>query len=867
MAMFLKGLNKFVIKFKFPIIIFWVLITGIVFFTAPVLSEVSKGDTESLLAKDTDAVKSASLMKSLYPNKGNSSSLIIILTRKGPINNEDRVYISRLEAYLNSKSSSLDIKKINSPFSNKELEDTMLSIDKKAAIIEIDLNTSGFLDITNEAVNNIRKDIKSGNNTGGNFKLTIPQGLTVNITGDAALGQEQMDNIKKSLNMTVKITLILIIIILLLIYKSPIAPILPLATIGISFLISRGIIAALTNLGLKVSSFTELFLIAVLFGAGTDYCLLLISRYKEELVKGKSPRDALIVAFPGTGIAIVSSGITIIIGFSAMAFAKFALFNTTGPSIAIGVGVTILAVLTLTPALISILGEKIFWPISPSNTKGLEVVSSPFWNRLAKKVTTNPMRFLIISIIIFIPFMLSAAKVIRSFDNLGELPSKSDTVVGFNALKAHFNQGEMLPVKVVLRSDKNLWTSGALQAIDNVAIGILKVDGTIKVRTATRPNGEQINETSLNKQIGELAKGLGSLDNNLFNVTTGLEKADEGLKQIIPVLNNISLSDYKVRDDLKAAVVNLNNVYDGLNKSKMGIEKIRVKLGDAMDMTNSYSKQGQNLNNVFYLPEGAFSKYPKLKEYMGDYISPNNKGVMFDIILSLPPYDPRALDSIAHIKTAIDFSLKGGFLEKSEFYVGGSTEAISELRQITASDFINVMFFVLLGIFIVLGILLRSLIAPIYLIITNLISYGTTIGISYLVFQVGFGKEGLSWSVPFFSFCLLVALGVDYNIFLMTRIREEYIPGGVTLGVERALSSTGKIITSCGIIMVGTFGAMMFSPVTQLVQIGFTTVVGLILDTFVIRTLLVPAIVVKFGELNWWPGQEIKVISVKEEVI
>ena len=121
----------------------------------------------------------------------------------------------------------------------------------------------------------------------------------------------------------------------------------------------------------------------------------------------------------------------------------------------------------------------------------------------------------------------------------------------------------------------------------------------------------------------------------------------------------------------------------------------------------------------------------------------------------------------------------------------------------------------LLGIFIVLALLLRSLTAPLYLIFTILVSYLTTLGISYLVFQVGFGAAGLSWAVPFFSFCLLVALGVDYNIFLMTRVKEEYRPGDMTGGTARALASTGKIITSCGIIMAGTFGAMLFSPVSD----------------------------------------------------
>jgi RND superfamily putative drug exporter len=234
------------------------------------------------------------------------------------------------------------------------------------------------------------------------------------------------------------------------------------------------------------------------------------------------------------------------------------------------------------------------------------------------------------------------------------------------------------------------------------------------------------------------------------------------------------------------------------------------------------------------------------------------------VVLSQPPYSAAALDSIAKIGDAIRFSARNGPLEGAEFHISGSTGAVSEVRQITADDFVKVMLFVLLGIFIVLAILLRSLIAPIYLIVTILVSYLTTLGISCLVFQGLLRYAGLSWAVPFFSFCLLVALGVDYNIFLMSRVKEEYRPGDMAGGTARALASTGRIITSCGLIMAGTFGSLLFSPVTEIVQVGFATVVGLLIDTFIVRCMLVPAIAVKVGELNWWPGRKVRVIPVEQ---
>jgi len=303
---------------------------------------------------------------------------------------------------------------------------------------------------------------------------------------------------------------------------------------------------------------------------------------------------------------------------------------------------------------------------------------------------------------------------------------------------------------------------------------------------------------------------------------------------------------------------------EGVEPTKSGLEKIKTGLGKVNAAANGYTSNDDGLKGIFYLPPGTLNKYPSLKKAMDFYIAPNGKGITLEVILSVAPYTTEALDSIDKINNAVSFSIKGTGLKNAEFYIGGSTSAISEMRDITAKDFIKVMFFVLLGIFIVLMILLRSVIAPIYLILTIILSFGSTMGISYLVFQVIMGHDGLTWSVPFFSFCILVALGVDYNIFLMSRVKEEYKPFDMRGGVSRALSSTGGIITSCGIIMAGTFGSFIASPVTQLVEIGFATVVGLLLDTFIIRCLLVPAIAVKVGELNWWPGRKVRIIPVEQ---
>ncbi len=1001
-------LIDFIRKFKWPIVIFWVLLAAVIVWQAPKLSDVAKTDSQSFFPENTEAVKFGKLLNELYPGKNSGSSLFVVFERQQGLNDSDRDYAVKLEKFLTDNKSKLDIKSISSPFSNKDLEAAMISKDKKGALLEVNLTSPGYKEQTNEIVKEIRSYIQEPEKAGlGITPPAIPSGLSANVTGEAAFGQEEIDNVNDSLGLTFMITILLVVLILIIIYRSPIAPILPLLTIGMSFLISRGLIAYLTTVGLKVSSFTEQFLVAVLFGAGTDYCLLLISRFREEIVSEKAPKEALKAAYPHTGKAIISSGGTVIIGFLCMVLATFGLYNTTGPSIAIGVTITILAVLTLTPALISIFGESIFWPAHPSKNIEKEKAGSPFWNKLAELVTRKPVRLILICLVAVLPFIVLTGSIRSNYDTLGELPKKSDAILGFDVIKKHFAQGEMMPVRVVLKSDKDLWSNESLKTVDDIAQSMLKVDGVTKVRTATRPLGDQINETNLQGQIKILSDGLGSLStglqplmsnlNNLnafksgvnsgtegFNMLTqkteeisngisaagsglgqlssgqqsainglnsglqgissgavqsksgvdsvykALQSVDTGLtnvlgqqpalandpnfktaygtiKQLLKSLPDLSsslgqissgadslknnagsgLSSIKQKlDELQSALnqlaTGINAINDGQKKTQNDLAVLSTNLaqlssgipdteklasmesgiGESQKLTKGYTSDESGLNKVFYLPEGTLEKYPQLKSAMDEYISPNGKGVSFYAILSYSPYTTDALDTVDKIRDAVKFTLKGTSLENAEFYIGGPTSVFNELRDMTSKDFVKVMFFVLLGIFIVLVMLLRSLTAPLYLIITILMSFATTMGISYLVFQVLLGLEGLSWSVPFFSFCILVALGVDYNIFLMTRVKEEYVPGDVTGGTKRAVASTGKIITSCGIIMAGTFGAMLVSPVAMLVQIGFTAVVGLLLDTFIIRCILVPSIAVKVGEVNWWPGTKLKVIPV-----
>ena len=933
---------------------------------------------------------------------------------------KDRAYLKELDNFFEANRKEFFISEINSPFKNKELEKEMFSKDGKAALLSLSLSIPAYNKQTNETVLSMKNITGTGSANEAAGAPSKPEGLDVAVTGDAAMSQEVNENVNKSMDLTVKITIVLVLVILIIVYRSPFAPLVSLLTIGISFIVSRGIIAEMAEAGFKISSFTETFLIAVLFGAGTDYCLLLMSRFKEELNTGKPSREALKAALPRTGPAVISSGCTVLVGFLFMVFARFGLFNATGPSVAIGMAITLLAVMTLLPAVLAIFGEKIFWPGHPAQATAHTANTNSLWNRIAVSVTSKPVRYILISLLVLLPFFVAAGWSSRSYDQLKELPASTGSIRGFEMIKQNFNQGEMMPVKIILKTSVNAWSAESLKTIDEIAGDLAKADNVLKVRTATRPLGDKLTQASLPEQISLLTDGIGELKNGLSPVADGLDKMGSGIDKIAEGttqggselqkladgtgkaatginetnkgLGSLSAGTASISDGLTQINQNLESIKNGLGDSKAGLDgisgallqtqtlmdklmqqlpelstnrsfleaygsvkgaaeglgsitagleksnvgigslnsgisaskasldsiksgidkagaaldqietamkemekgqsqagtdisgisaklsEISKGLGDSKDAlkkmesalddirnaSGEYSGAGSPLSDVFFLPAEALDKYPEFKQAMENYITPNGDGIIFEVVLSVPPYTEKALDTVGELKRVIKDSIKGTPLMDAEYHAGGASAVISEVRDITSKDFIVVMCLVLLGIFLVLVLLLRSLVAPLYLILTIIFSYITTLGITYLVFQVLLGYDGLHWTVPFFSFCVLVALGVDYNIFLMSRIKEEYRPGDTTGSVTRALAATGGIITSCGIIMAGTFGAMMASPIRPLLELGFAATIGLLLDTFIIRCLMVPAIAVKFGEVSWWPGRKLKVIPVIE---
>lgn len=249
------------------------------------------------------------------------------------------------------------------------------------------------------------------------------------------------------------------------------------------------------------------------------------------------------------------------------------------------------------------------------------------------------------------------------------------------------------------------------------------------------------------------------------------------------------------------------------------------------------------------LPATYLTTNEDLRALKVSYLSADGVAARFQVVLKVAPYSPEALGAVGQIRTAVNQDGVTGVVE-------GSSAIVADLQASSNRDMVRVVIWVLAGVFVVLVLLLRAVVAPLYLILTILLSYGATLGIVRVVFENILGTSGVTWWVPIFMFVMLVALGMDYNIFLMGRVKEEVATRGNREGVRTAVARTGGIITSAGIIMAGTFGAMMSASILGLVQVGFAVAVGILLDTFVVRTALVPAIAVLLGRWSWWPRKQ-----------
>jgi RND superfamily putative drug exporter len=676
----------------------WVLLGLAGFLGRAHIDDVTAAGQSSFLPADAESTRALDVLEN-DQGGGEEVPVVIVFERDGGLSRADLKAIGRIGDGLNELTI-VGATPIVDPFS-ADAEAPLgevakiakgigpLSRDGEAALVVLAID-AGKRDAILTGVDTIRAYLAEHRRPGLNAYVTGPGGIAADL-------EQVADDAGKTLLIA---TLSLVLVLLAAVYRAPLLALLPLLVVGTAYLLATGIAYLLIEAGaITVNAEGTFLLLVLVFGAGTDYSLLLVHRYREEMQDGRPAARALPTALAESVPAIAASGGTVIAAMLVLLVADLQSTHWLGPILAIGVAVMLLAAFTLLPALLSLLGERAFWPRDGA------VRGRPHgrWARVAELVRRRSRPIVL---------LVSGGLIVLALGNLTH-----HGTIGFG-------QGE------------------------------------------TRPTDSSRGTAVLDEHF---PPGLGS-------PLTAVVKAGE----LVPVVEAMKKLD-------------------------------TVKLA---------------------LP-----------------VPPTGGGDEAVVVLILrgDPYSGDAADAVEGIRDRLHAIAPSGLL-------GGIPAENYDIEQTNAADTKLIVPLVLLVVGLILALVLRALVAPAFLMLTVVASFAATLGLCTFLFSV-FGTEGVAFDLVLLSFLFLVALGVDYNIFLMTRAREEAVGRGAREGALVALVNTGGVVTGAGLILAGTFATLTLLPLEELVQIGATVAIGVLLDTFVVRALLIPAIAYRLGERTWWPSR------------
>lgn len=880
---------RLVLKLKWLIVSLLVVVTAGLFLLSPNLSKLAEEAGTFQLPDDADSQIAAEILEEAGSG---DETISVVYVLDEPVTNEMKENIKKIGE--NIEELGKPVKEVLQPFENEQLEEQLVSEDKKTVLIPITVD--GSEEEVIELAETIRSDI-------------LPKNESVYMTGETLINHDVDVSAQAGLKKTEVITVILIFTLLLIVFRSFVTPFIPLLAVGISYLLSQSLVAFFVEwFGFPVSNYTQIFLVAILFGIGTDYCILLLSRYKEELQTASTVEDAIVNTYRTAGRTLFISALAVFIGFSAIGFAQFPIFKSA-VGVAVGIAVLLIVLYTVIPFFMAILKEKLFWP----SKKAASHQDSKLWIAISKVSVLRPFVSIVIVAIITIPIVFTYDNEI-SYDMTDEIDRSYESVKGLRAIERGFGEGDSFPVKVVIKTEKSLVQEDIVPYVESISKEIEKIDNVKTVRTLTRPTGEVIDELNIDHQLGlmadhmeEITKGLDEIQGGLKQIEGGLTKtgnaipdsgqaqsagqqlhqAADGIGQIntqleqisgglmqgmppehaIGSLQALSAELEKIGQGIDQAATQmeqsgsqvgalgkgLNDMSSGVNESAKGLKEISKGLAQFHDLLAEMSEQQSIRDTGMFIPKGALDD-EAFQPILDLYTFGDETGVAIEVVLDINPYSPEAIDTMEEVKDTVKRAALGTPFEKATIAYSGVSSINTDLKEVTAEDFQRTVSIMLVCLAVILAILFRSFIMPLYMLGSLLLTYYTSVGVAELIFVDGLGYDGITWAVPFFGFAMLIALGVDYSIFLLDRFREESINGlSVKEALKHSMAKMGTVVITAAVILAGTFAAMMPSGVLSLIQIATIVITGLLFYGVIILPLLIPAITVSFGEGAWWP--------------
>jgi RND superfamily putative drug exporter len=681
---------------KFAVAIVFVLLAGGLSSQAGKLEEVQKSDTADFLPGEAESV--AALEQSRRFPSGDVTPAVVVAVRAGGLTGADRRAVAEVRSFAGSAGLPLAVRAVPPPRDSR---------DGEAVLLAIPLDAAGGSDPVAEAVDRLRDELAR----------TAPAGLETAVTGPAGFSTDLKNVFAGADTRLLAVTGGLVLLLLILIYRSPIFWLVPFFTVLLTEGASRGMAALAGEAGLTINGQNAGILSVLVFGAATDYALLLVARYREELRREEDKHVAMRRALRGAAPAILASAGTVIAGLLTLVVADVNSTASVGPLGAMGVALALVMSLTVLPATLVIAGRRAFWPFVPrareaGGSAGADDGDADeaairrdhgVWARLGDRIARRPRPLWLGATAVLVVLAVGLTGMDTSLTQEDQLRGNPEAVAGQALLNAHFPAGSSAPASVVVPS------GGDVEA----------------VRRALQRTP----------------------------IVTAIQRAERG-----------------------------------------------------------------------------------------------DPGTQLSVVLDADPFSEQAVASIPRLREVVQAA-------EPRALVGGQTAQNHDLRESSERDNLVIPPLTLAVVLLILIALLRALVAPLLLLLATALSAAAALGAGVLIFEHVLNLPAVDPALPLLAFVFLVALGIDYTIFLMARAREETERHATRRGVLRALAVTGGVITSAGVVLAGTFSALAVLPLVLLTELGTVVAFGVLLDTLLVRSVLVPALVHDVGARVWWPGR------------
>jgi putative drug exporter of the RND superfamily len=735
------ALLRVAVRYRWPVVGFWIAVTITTVIFLPPIASVVRNDTASFLPANAPSAQAARLAAP-FLNPNGATGVLIGSDTDGRWTTRDSAAIKAVE------DQALRSHLVTS------IGNGAVSVDDQAysADVRFPASTAGGGSVGRAAVNDVREA----------FHAQRDPRLSLHLTGSLPILIDQQAAAGRTEAIAVAGTVLLIIVLLVLALRAALAPLVVLAPAGLSLALAGPLIAESTHIGVVISSLLQLLLTALVLGAGTDYGLFLLFRYRENLAAGMSTDDAILTAGHRVGRSITFSALTVICALLSLLWASFGLYRGVGPGLAIGIAIVLVVDVTLLPAMLSIFGPRLFWPSQIRKASRSEGV----WGRIAARVVRHPVRALIGGMLVLGGLSAFLVGYAPSGFNPGAAIAGSDSSIGQSLLAEHFGEVALGTTDVVFRFPTSVWFSPfVLQQAE-----------------------EQLWAS------GRFATVVGPLD--------------AGGRSLAPSL--------------------VGDLFATLGPPQ------RLPL--------------QAIDRLHDLPAPTYAAY----RLMAGYVTEGGHIALYQTSLRAGfAGSTAAMQAIPSVRAAVEDTARA--VGAIQWGTAGQASGAADVSAIAGRDVVRILPIVALVLALLLGLLLRSITAPLYLVVSVVLSYTASLGLAVLIFVTVGGQLGINFTLPFFMFVFIMALGEDYNILVMSRIKEETAPLPLRLSVPRALATTGTTVTTAGLILSGTFGVLAVTTTGQVRQIGTGLALGILLDTFLVRTLLVPSTVILLGVWNWWP--------------